>query len=101
MSDIVLGFKVRTYVQGFGSDLFFDGEQWQDDSGAIDMNREDPAIPPGWEQVPDEETITAGHMYWHPWRMQWCDYDRSYGICTAGDYKKHGSIVIRKKESTQ
>jgi hypothetical protein len=65
-----------------------------------DMNREDPTIPKGWEQVPDDELIVAGDMFWHPWRQEWRDYDRDYGLCTAGDYKNHGSTVIRKKETT-
>ncbi len=64
------------------------------------MNREDPTIPKGWEQVPDDELIVAGDMFWHPWRQEWRDYDRDYGLCTAGDYKNHGSTVIRKKETT-
>ena len=61
------------------------------------MNRYDRAIPEGWERVPDDEKIVTGHMYWHPWRQEWRDYDYQYGICTAGDYRKHGAMVIRKK----
>lgn len=64
------------------------------------MSRDDSAILEGWEQVPDDELIVAGHMYWHPWRVEWAPYDLKYGICTAGDYRKHGAMVIRKKETT-
>ena len=64
------------------------------------MNRDDPAIPPGWERVPDDELIVAGHGYWHPWRQEWREYDLQHGICTAGDYRKHGAMVIQKKETT-
>ena len=63
------------------------------------MSSEGPTIPEGWEQLPDDELIAAGHMYWHPWQQEWRDYDLHYGICTAGDYKNHGATVIRKKET--
>lgn len=65
------------------------------------MNREDPAIPEGWERVPDDQKLRVGDMYWHPWRSKWENYDKQYQLLDASDYYAEGSMVIRKKESTQ
>ncbi len=65
-----------------------------------DMNREDPAIPEGWEQVPGDQKLQVGDMYWHPWRLKWEDYDMQYQLLDASDYYNDGSMVIRKKVTT-
>ena len=64
------------------------------------MNRDDPAIPPDWERVPDDQRLRDGDMYWHPWSLKWTDYDGQYQILIANDYREGGSEVIRKKETT-